>query len=346
MAINAGFGSNVPGAKGGNRRELKPNEFDAKPGVYTVRFFPRDMDEYDSPEGPMDLAFHYLFHYRYDKPDGEAIFNIPCPKTDGPYKECYICKEGWELYEAGDKVSSLKIIKQTRSILNIMDLTTSESVAKGIQWWAAPHKKVYEEIKKLILNPAWQTEGKSVIDILFGHNFTLEIIAPADKKNGFTDYKLTADPHSFDATPYLSVMPDYRVRINELKAHLPKTPTNAELKAMIGILPTSESSTPHVNHQAGTTAPSGPIAPPPGVAVAPVAPPIGTSAPVPPPMGTSGTQASQNVPPPLGQGASTDKPPFDVNPECFGNYAIRETKCTSGSCASTEACRKKYLTGN
>jgi len=343
----------------GFKKEPEQGELILEAGKkYLLRGLPRDMDEYDRPEGADDFAHIYKSHFLYIKADGTKVYNISCPKTWGNDKPCDICEEGRELYNSPneeDKKLSKQFYRNERALLNVIDLSTQESVAKGVQWTRAPIKKVYEELRKYVMNPQWAIQGRDILDLEVGRNFQLTVLTAKESDTGYTDYVLEITPNPFDIRPYLTG--DWREKINSLVKHKPVI-SNEQVRALIGAQPRAASGSvpPPANNPpppppVSGTVPPPPVAgavPPPAASAAPTPPPPVAGAVVPPPAAS----AAPTPPPPAADAAPTPPPPAAgttavVRPECFSiKYMPREPKCVKCK-AETPAllaeCRKIFL---
>lgn len=355
------------------KREPEPGEFVPVPGrTYRIRFLPRDLQEYMSAEGADDFLFWLRYHFSYLREDGTKVYNIPCPKTFGMDKVCAVCKEGWDLYSSPhkeDKELSKQFYRTDRALLNLLDLTDEAGVNKGVQWWKAPGQKVYNEIKKFVLNAQWAVEGKDILDLVCGRNFTVTVLTDRESGTGYVDYELMPEPNPFDVRPYL--VGDWEERINSLSSRRVKV-TNEDVLKLIA--------SPARRAAAGTPpAPGGlerqDAPPPPNGAAA------GARAPAPPPLPARAGAGSRVPPPPPGamlkekppepgvaakeeaiksEAAPRREPipavpeapaaPAGGNPECFGSdkYSLKNERCVACKKASPDiarACREKFLAG-
>ena len=72
------------GGGDGSKRAAEQGELLLEPGKkYLLRFLPRDLVEYERPEGADDIAFMYKFHYKYVKANGSVAHNIVTGKQIG-----------------------------------------------------------------------------------------------------------------------------------------------------------------------------------------------------------------------------------------------------------------------
>lgn len=354
------------------KREPEPNEFIPVPGrIYRVRFLPHDLKAYMAPEGTDDVGYTLFDHFSYLRSDGSKVFHVPCPKTWGMDKPCPICAESKELYNspaAEDKALSKRFYRSRYQLMNMIDLTDEASVRRGVQWWRAPVKKVYGEVKKLALNAAWSYNGHDILDLEFGRNWELNVIPDNVSGTGYVDYSLTADPNVFDIRPYL--VGDWEERINQLGSRRPVIDEEG-VKVRITARPAHRADNPPPpGAPGGPAAPDMPPPPPPpgsaGAAStpssqeksAPPPPPPPGLGPKPPPPQEKTTAAPPPPPPPPGQRAvehDSARRESEVRreevtgnePACFGkDYGPRVDKCIKCKADNPnlmQACRKKYL---
>jgi hypothetical protein len=338
------------------RREPEPGEFVPTPGrTYRLRVLPRDMKEYLSPEGAADFTFMFRYHFSYVKEDGTKIYNIACPKTYGMDKKCPICDEGWRLYNSSseeDKRLSKQFYRNDRGLISIVDLTDEAGVSKGVQWWKSPFTKVYQEVRKFVVNPQWAVNGKDVLDLESGRNFTVRVLSDKESGTGFQDYEIMPEPSPFDVRPYL--VGDWESKVNTLVERRPKASTE-DLMRLIAPAPGKAAGA-----AAGTP-------PPPGKPEEHMAASTEREiAPPPPPPPGSAASKGHAAPPPAAPGAAAPPPPpakakdepvrqpvqeapaaSGDSPACFGKeYSLKNARCVKCKAADPDMaakCRNKYL---
>ncbi len=357
MALNRNRYAEREAGESGSTREPGENELVPVSGKYRLRFLPRNITAYSSKDGDDDFGYKHRFHFCYIRTDGTKEYNIVCPrKHDQDYKtKCPICEEGYALFtskNSEDKKLAKGFYRQYRTLLNVLDLSNEESVAKGVQWYDAPTEKIYLEVRKYLMNPEWDSEaGKDILDIAEGKNFSVEVISKEKSGTGFIKYVVQPEPKIFDATPYL--IDDWRERVDSLIVRVPKALPIDEIKELISCdepveeKPSGSSETPPPPPKAkgGQDAPQR------------VTPLESNSTPPPPPGPKSDdTSKSEGTPPPPPKTETSapsgdgDKHPFiDHDPQtgrpiCFGEkYAPKSDPCKVCPKPIKMACREKIL---
>jgi len=359
MAINQKKAADKAANPGGGfSKPLKPNEFRPQANKsYILRILPANIDEYEADEAD-DFAYLFKDHGSYIKSNGEALYDIPCPKMFDPRAECPLCKESWELHNSPhpeDKKIAKDLYNPPRMYLNILDLSDQESVAKGVQWWSAPKKAIYDKIKELLLNPQWVINDKDILDLKEGRNFTIKMIPGKESSTGYAQYSIQPAPNAYDITSFL--VGDWRERINSLETKRPSitvkevtdmltceatatTPPQVNVPAM----PSSNATTPGLPQAAATTpnlpnnnsvaqelpgnSPTTPNLPgansitpelPQAAATTPTLPEENT---IPPALPTDTPPAS-----PTNNAAQEASVDVENKPECFGKYVPRAENC-------------------
>jgi hypothetical protein len=201
------------------------DKYKTQKGENPVRVVPHSMKYFgDAPVE--DIAFAFYMHFNVG-PEG-AKSAVVCPKTLNRKNRCPICEASAAFRKSDDqkeKALGDDLSYRRRYLLNVIDLRSAETIAKGIQPYECG-PKVYEGIIQWC-NEKWGDP----LDFKEGRNLTIIAHIPPSGDVQRTEYKVEPDPNKSSAADYLP--PTWKDQIAKLETLVPKVLTYEEIKKVL-----------------------------------------------------------------------------------------------------------------
>jgi hypothetical protein len=193
-------------------------------GGNPVRVIPHTLKYFTEPVS--EIAFTYFMHYSIG-PEGSKS-SVVCPKSFNRKNVCPICEAVAQLQKTGDPNDAslaADMGMRRRYILNIIDLKSAETVAKGIQPYECG-PTVYNDTIKWI-NEKWGDP----LDLEKGRNFTVTMTVPASGNKKRTEYSVEPDPQPSSIMD--SLPQNWKEQVKKLETLMPKVVPYDTIKKML-----------------------------------------------------------------------------------------------------------------
>lgn len=292
-------------SKGGVADRWKPQagENSIRVVAHSLKYFTEDIAE---------IAFTFFAHFEVG-PEG-AKEMVVCPKTLNRKNRCPICEANAALSKTGDPGDAAMANDmgiRRRYLMNIIDLKSPETIAKGIQVLECG-PSIHNEVLKWC-NEKWG----DVLDLETGRNLTLTMTLPASGDKKRTNYSVEPDP---ERTSVSSKLPaNWKDQIKKLETLMPQIKTYEEIKKIL------EGEVDYGNQEAEGAAPA---------AQAEAAPAVQASA---EPASAAKPKADPSKAP-VEPAAPAKKP------DCFGQkFSMKADKCKACPANAGDACKTAFL---
>jgi len=211
--------------KSGDRWKPSKGENVVRVLPHTIKYFTETVD---------DIAHSFLMHFNVG-PEGskEAVV---CPKTptegltwaQARKHRCPICEFAAQMKKSDDPkdqaiASDLNVRK--RYLINIIDLKSEETIAKGIQVTECG-PKIYEGIIQWC-NEKWGDP----LDLELGRNLSIIKTVPPSGDESRTEYKVEPDPEKSSIAAKLPK--NWKEQLSKIDTLVPKIKSYDELKAAL-----------------------------------------------------------------------------------------------------------------
>jgi hypothetical protein len=284
-------------------------------GDNTVRVLPHTL-KYFTDEDVVTIAFTYFSHFGVG-PEG-AKDMIVCPRTLNTKEHknrCPVCEAVATLGKTGDPTDQAlanDMGMRRRYLMNIIDLKSPETIAKGIQVLECG-PTIHDEIFKWC-NEKWGDP----IALEDGRNMTITKTLPASGDVKRTSYSVEPDP---DKTSIEGKLPaNWKDQIRKLETMIPAVKTYDEIKRIL------EGDVEYGEQGTGGKVAAAPAAPAPVQAPALAA------------------KEAEKPSPDKGPGAPPPPAQDGMKPECFGmRYSMKADRCKSCPANAGDSCKKAFL---
>jgi len=201
------------------------DKYKTQKGDNPIRVVPHTMKYFG--ETPVDdIAFAFYMHFNVG-PEG-AKQTVVCPKTLSRKNRCPICEASAAFRKSEDlkeKELGNDLSYRRRYLLNVIDLRSTEAIAKGIQPYECG-PKVYEGIIQWC-NEKWGDP----LDFKEGRSLTIVAHIPPSGDVSKTEYKVEPEPSKSSAADYLPA--NWKEQIAKLETIVPKVLTYDEIKKVL-----------------------------------------------------------------------------------------------------------------
>lgn len=363
---------NIPGLK--QRHERGGAGWSPTPGKNRIRVLPPTSEYFG---GEIDYIAHKFEVHFVKFADGSDTFVTRCPRDTGG--QCPICAWSYANKDSADpavKALASDLRSTSRFVMNILDLTSQDTAAKGVQPYEA-NWTVYNGIYKIASNPNWG----DILSLSSGRNFIVTLTPPrtGENKTGWNKYDTDPEPEKTTVEKFVKSLDGWPGSLDGLEARINETMSDEAIAAALGKLgigpaagggtaPTGAAPSAGAGYSGGAApatpaapaAPATPSAPAaPAADAAPAAPADGGDA-TPalpwedPASGNDTAQAAAQPAPaepastpsaPAAGGGKTYPPGLEIGPDghpvCFGDFDPDEHPCND--CPDAQECTFKAL---
>lgn len=184
---------------------------------HTLRYFTETIAE---------IGFTYFVHFDVG-PEG-AKEMVVCPKTLNRKNICPVCEAVALLQKSNDPNDqdlANRMGVRRRYLLNILDMKSAETIAKGVQVLECG-PSIYNNIIRWC-NPKWGDP----LDLENGRNMTLTAIVPPGGNKIHTEYTVEPDPQTSSVVDKLPA--NWKEQIKRLETLVPQVKSYDEIKKIL-----------------------------------------------------------------------------------------------------------------